>query len=66
MEITSCARKQIPFEVWKMLRWVLRFTEQRMAPEDGAGLSQTQSFLDSLDFYAGEINWWKAKLGIKS
>jgi hypothetical protein len=51
-------------EVWQMLRWVLRFTEQGIAPEDGGGLSQTQSFLDSIDFYTAEINWWETRLGI--
>jgi hypothetical protein len=48
-----------------MLQWVLRFTEQGIAPEDGGGLNQTQSFLDALDFFTGEINYWEAKLGIR-
>jgi hypothetical protein len=48
-----------------MLIWVLRFMEQRIAPEDGGGLSQTQSFCDALDFFTHEINHWDRTLGIK-
>ncbi len=65
IEITSCARKQITIEVWQILQWVLRFVEQGIAPEPGGGLCQTQSFLDALDFYTAEINYWEDKLGIK-
>jgi hypothetical protein len=63
--VESCARKMVPIEVWAMLKWVLRYTENSMKPEDGNGLSQTQSFLDCLDFYTSEINSWKNKLNIK-
>lgn len=63
IEIKSCARKEIDNDVWRMLKWYLR-GEQGILPEDGNGLSQTQSYMDAVDFFSLEFAEWKRKLRI--
>jgi hypothetical protein len=65
MELTSCARRMVTPDVWRMLTWVERAREKVCLPATGGGLDQTQSFLDSWDFFSAEMRYWDAKLGIK-
>ena len=47
-----------------MYWWVRQYQKNGILPEDGNGLSQTQSFMDALLFLTNEITEIERKLGI--
>lgn len=64
IRLTSCARDQVTPDTWDMLRWVFRYRDHGVLPEDGNGLSQTQCFMEALDVVGRECDDWDVKLGV--
>lgn len=62
IELTECARKQVPSKIWRIFSWVRRAEEKGILPVAGGGLDQTRGFLEAWEFVALEMREWEAKL----